>query len=178
MRSDVLLSGALGTGAAAIVGILAYELAADSEHRRHRRLPFLILGVARLSLRHDQPQRLYADWTAEVHYTLSDRNTRWIIRLLKSLCYTIPLALGGARSTLTAQSQAVRHRLQLLQTSPSLAVRCAGVVSGLLFALTITFLPLPSLVRALILFTPPLLTTFGFALSHALRRRRPKGRRP
>jgi len=97
---------------AAIVFGIAWELCMAMTRRITKRLPFLVLRLARLGMSRDEWKQSYeGEWKPELHAFLTESGRGSVGRFLQAMSFAVPLAVGGARMTAVAKRQS-RRRLR------------------------------------------------------------------
>ncbi|KQW11441.1 hypothetical protein ASD08_35835 [Streptomyces sp. Root369] len=97
----------------ALVAAVIYELAMALTRTVTLRIPFLILQIARVSVRKDFRAYLYEGWKAELWSILKDPKKGWLRRFWKGMSYAAQLAAFGARATVKVKAEAeVKGRLE------------------------------------------------------------------
>ncbi|MGW5003113.1 hypothetical protein ACWEP8_36285 [Streptomyces hydrogenans] len=97
---------------AAVLVAIAWELCMALTRRITKRLPFLMLRLARLGMSHEEWEQSYeGEWKPELHAFLMDPECGRLRRFLRAMCFATPLAFGGARMAIIAKRQS-RRRLR------------------------------------------------------------------
>ncbi|MFG2895054.1 hypothetical protein [Streptomyces sp. NPDC048248] len=95
---------------AAIVIAIVWDLFMAATRRITKRVPFLVLRLARLGMSRDEWKQLYeGEWKPELHACLTDPGCGPASRFLQAMAFAIPLAVGGARMTAVAKRQPRRR---------------------------------------------------------------------
>ncbi|MGW6015824.1 hypothetical protein [Streptomyces sp. NPDC055210] len=91
----------------ALVAAVIYEVTMTLARKVTRRIPYLLLRIARFRLRLDEKDRAdaYDSWDAELHHILMVQKGMRLWRFLKGMTYAAHLALVGARATMKAQAE-------------------------------------------------------------------------
>lgn len=88
---------------AAVVVAIIWEVGTALTRRVTKRLPFIVLRIARFGLPRDEWQSMYdGEWMPELHACLTDPEQGAFRRFLSAMHFAIPLAFGGAYRTAKA----------------------------------------------------------------------------
>ncbi|WP_406321827.1 hypothetical protein [Streptomyces sp. NBC_00519] len=119
LASGDALTGSLLALLVTLVLATTYEVITAATGKVARRLPFIVLRLARTGVPKDEWESLYAWWSADLWDILTNRGVHWFLRFTEGMRFSIVLVCGGARRTAAADSEvAPRRRIAALLDSP------------------------------------------------------------
>ncbi|MGW2951529.1 hypothetical protein [Streptomyces eurythermus] len=103
----------------AIVAAFIYEATMTLTRTVTRRIPFLVLYLAKITTPKQDWPNLFRAWKGELWHILRSDEKHWTVRFFRGMAFALPLALGAARATAkvaTAKRTAVEGRVRRAYT--------------------------------------------------------------